>query len=545
MSQKNTLVLQNISEIGVYHTEKTIQVSGTVVRSSGVKSLAISKQFRCVLCNYEFKLEADVTLYYSFEVPSVCPNKCKSSSFESSEGSEEWLDYKEIKIQDTFAGGGKIPGSLWVVLLDQNVNACSPGDDSTFEGVLVKRWKPLFKGQLCDIQLCLICSSVETHTSKLQLECPELIQPHLNDEFLLRKVIVESFCSKVFGLEHVKLGLLLCMVGGVREQRGGLHLRGHCHCLLLGEPGTAKSTLLKEMSCLHSRGVFTNGMGASKAGLTLSAVKEAGEWMLEAGALVLADCGICCIDDLGSLSKEEMSEIYESMENQSISVAKAGMVCSVNTRTTVVAASRPKKNRFDFGVDVETNAGLPSPLLSRFDLVFMLLDKFDEQLDTAKTKFVLRNKTQRPELLNLPQLRGFLNNSRNQDPILTQESSDVLGKYFDKLRSKGELNVTIRHLESLLRLSQAHARLCQRDQVNLFDAVSVILLMETTSRNLGLCSLDPNSAFSDREVFGALYEEITAKLGLKTEIDEGVFELSQGKAETQNLTMDIDDSVFN
>lgn len=325
---------------------------------------------------------------------------------------------------------------------------------------------------------------------------------------------MDSFAPKIYGNDHIKLGLLLCAIGGMREEISGLRLRGHCHCLLVGEPGTGKSQLLREACMLHLRGVSTSAIGASIAGLTVSAVKEGSEWMLEAGALVLADCGICCIDDLSSLAKEDLRDIYESMESQTISVAKAGMVCQVNARATIIGACRPKKSRFDFGVGIDENSGLPSPLLSRFDLVFILIDQPDEESDSIKSNFILGggNKAQK-SLFTPGQLQYFLKKSRDIAPPITEEASEILGKYFDCIRSNEDVVVTIRHLESLLRLSQAHARLCLRQEVTIFDTTSVILLMESTCRGIGLCTIPPEDCFRDAGLFHHIQNEMLLKLG--------------------------------
>ena len=243
--------------------------------------------------------------------------------------------------------------------------------------------------------------------------------------------------------------------------------------------------------------------------------------MLEAGALVLADCGICALDDLSFLNKEELSEIYECMENQTISVAKAGMVCTVNTRTTIIAACRPKKNRFDFGQDINENANMPPPLLSRFDLIFLFVDTPDEKADYQKSKFILKRSTEKRELLTTGQLQYLLNKSSSFKPKLTKESSQVIYKYFELMRAENSKDVTMRQLESLLRLSQAHARLCQRNEVTVFDCISVIILYEATYRGIGIIS---NISFVSAPLFEIANNKILMRLGCKDFlIDDSIF----------------------
>lgn len=223
--------------------------------------------------------------------------------------------------------------------------------------------------------------------------------------------------------------------------------------------------------------------------------------MLEAGALVLADCGVCCLDDLSLLGKEDLSEIYECMENQTISVAKAGVVCSVNTRSTIVASCRPRKVRFDFGADVEANSGLPAPLLSRFDLIFLMLDYPDEAADEIKAKFILGGASRNSQQLSYREIQCYLDKVKELKPGMSPLASDLLLKYFQLLWGKRNSCVTIRQLESLIRLSKAHARLCERNEVTVFDSISVILPMEGTCRSSGVLGFDPTKCLFEESFF--------------------------------------------
>lgn len=513
----------SIGSIGASDSEKIISISGTVILCGGVKSLAIRKSFQCCLCGENFELTACLGLFNSFELPTSClkPN-CRSSNFNEIPGSEEWIDYREIKIYDAFTSAykGRLPQNLWIILTSEQVSLCSPGDDVCITGIIIQRWYPLLKNQLCEVQLALYATDLQVYNSKLLRPCVEMAEFDRKNDFSLRKNIIESFAPFIYGLDWVKLGILLCNIGGVREEVGALHLRGHSHCLLLGEPGTGKSDLLREGCKLANRGIYTNAIGASKAGLTLSAVKEGNDWMLEAGALVLADSGLCALDDLSFLNKEDLSEIYECMENQTISLAKAGMVCTVNTRTTILAACRPKKNRFDFGMELSENANMPAPLLSRFDLIFLLVDIPDSENDMQKSKFVLNRKCHSSEYSS-GQLQYILNAAMKLKPLFSKAAEEVINKYFEMMRKDQRKDVTMRQLESLLRLSQAHARLCQHTEVELFDCISVILLYESSFRGIGLTKL---ISFTNEATFQLSYNEILATLGCDSFlIDDSVF----------------------
>lgn len=181
---------------------------------------------------------------------------------------------------------------------------------------------------------------------------------------------------------EVKLGLLLSLVGGYHDE--SRTTRSLLHCLIIGEESTGKSELLRKAGDIADKSISINAVGATKAGLSLGAVKEGKEWIVEAGALVLADQGVCCIDDIEHLPKDCFQEIYESMESQSITLAKAGMMCKVNTRTTLLAAARPTSLKYNHMKALDQNVNLPEPLLNRFDLVFLCKDDDDEYLDELK-----------------------------------------------------------------------------------------------------------------------------------------------------------------
>jgi hypothetical protein len=281
--------------------------------------------------------------------------------------------------------------------------------------------------------------------------------------------------------------------------------RTQSHILLIGDPGTGKSQFLRFAAALSPRSVLTTGTGSSTAGLTCAAIKDSGnEFSLEAGALALADRGVCCIDEFGCMSKEDRTSIHEAMEQQTISVAKAGIVCKLNARATVVAVMNPTGGIYDETLSLEVNSRLGSALLSRFDLIFIMLDQADTGRDAKIAQFLLQQSISpgsgydRPVELeknlndgdteghwSMEKLRAYVAIVRDKfHPTLSREASQLLENHYNLCRqSKSEksLPITVRFLESLIRLSQAHARLMYRNEVLLDDAVAVILLMEYTA----------------------------------------------------------------
>ena len=277
---------------------------------------------------------------------------------------------------------------------------------------------------------------------------------------------------------------------------------------------------------------MTTGIGTTSAGLTVAAFKEGGEYILEAGALVLADCGVCTIDEFSLLKKEDRGSIHEAMEQQTISVAKAGIVCRINTRTTIIAATNPvgkDQQKWDPNCDLLLNTGIISSLLSRFDLIFILVDEHLPQADSLKATHTLMKQCisdyrtgPKVRLWSDAQLCEYINFIQKVfEPVVTEEAEALLRTYYGYLRQNPRVSKdrkSVRMLESLIRLSEAHARLLMKSSATVFDAVSVIVLMEHSLQTC-LFGAEPPPAvvFADVSQYLDVKNAVFYRLGLDTD----------------------------
>jgi len=303
--------------------------------------------------------------------------------------------------------------------------------------------------------------------------------------------LVASFAPGIYGYKDIKTAVLLQLFGGVAKQRlDGTRLRGDIHVLLVGDPGVAKSQLMKAAIKVSPRGLMTSGKSSTSAGLTATAVKDEfsdGRWALEAGALVLADGGFIAVDELDKMSDNDRSSLHEAMEQQSISVSKAGMNTTLMTRCALLGAANPRLGRFSMYDPFIEQIDMPPSLLSRFDLIFALVDKPDVEKDSAISRHIIS--THRAfttghvddSLIPLDFMRKYIMYAREHcKPVLQDDFVDRVSKYYVETRRKsaGSLSITARQLEAIIRLSEASARSRLSPTVDKMDIELAISLVE-------------------------------------------------------------------
>ena len=309
--------------------------------------------------------------------------------------------------------------------------------------------------------------------------------------------LVDSYAPHITGHEVIKESILLLMAGSTQRQlNDGTKIRGDINIFLVGDPGTAKSEMLKFCARIAPRGLYTSGRGSTAAGLTAAVVRDAnGIFMLEAGATVLGDQGLVCIDEFDKMKAEDRSALHEVMEQQTASIAKGGIVATLNARASILAAANPMYGKYDSFKNITENVNLPVPLLTRFDLIFVVKDKPSKEKDTKIAKHIINLHTPKGidsrSLIDADTLTKYLSYAKRIQPTLTKEAEEKILAYYMKMRSIGQDNedtitVTPRQLEGLIRLATARSRLLLKTQVEGEDAQRAIDLLETMFNEAGI-----------------------------------------------------------
>src|SRR5438445_381726 len=326
-------------------------------------------------------------------------------------------------------------------------------------------------------------------------KCLEIIVEAAADPWIHRN-LVSSLAPSIYGYDDIKEGVLYLLFGGVpKHMPDGINIRGDSNTLIIGDPGTAKSQLLQYVSRIAPRGLYTSGRGTTAAGLTAAVLREkTGGMVLEAGAMVLADKGVACIDELDKMRPDDRVAIHEALEQQTVSVAKGGIVATLNARAAVLAAANPALGRYEPHKNINENINLPVTILSRFDLIFIIKDQPEPDYDSRMSEHILalhRSKVSPETAPFAPDfLRKYISFAKRITPVLTPEAVIELRDFYLKMRSKGgeeaAVAITPRQLEALVRISEARARAFLRDSVTVEDAKSAIRIMTVSLSDVGV-----------------------------------------------------------
>lgn len=526
----NYPVQRSLRQINAEIINKMTSVSGMVVRSSEVKPLAKEITYKCSN-DHEFH----ITLEKGMTVPPLyrcgIDPKCTSKDFTIQPDKSRFIDFQIARLQELPEDlpPGQLPHYVDVTIKQDLVDNARPGDRIILTG-LVRIEQEYFVGARITSGLYRLRidgnnieflggrgpkTSRKTEREEVSPEEEKIIKSLSGNPDIYNR-LVDSFAPHIQGHTLIKEAILLLIAGSTqRLLQDGTKIRGDINIFLVGDPGTAKSEMLKFCARIAPRGLYTSGRGSTAAGLTAAVVRDkSGIMMLEAGAVVLGDQGLVCIDEFDKMKPEDRSALHEVMEQQSASIAKGGIVATLNARTSILAAANPMYGKYDPFKNITENVNLPIPLLTRFDLIFVVRDIPSKEKDSRIAKHIINlytpggNDTR--SLIDSDILTKYLSYSKRINPTLTKEAQDKILAYYLKMRnveSEEMITVTPRQLEGLIRLATARARLLMKDQVEAEDAERAIFLMESMLRDAGV---DVNTGKVDLGVLqGRAHSEVS------------------------------------
>lgn len=525
------------------HISKFIAIEGIIRQASDVRPEAVHATYECPSCGGKLKiLQTDNKL----REPSRC--SCgRKGHFRML--SKDLVDVQRLVVEEApqTLDGGAQPKRLSVFLREDLVEPImekrtTPGTNIKITGVLREVPIPHKQG---GIMTRFELSMDSNHIEPVEEDFSDIIiKPEELEK--IKKIaksknvysrLTNSIAPSIYGHENVKLALGLQMLGGVKKQKkDDTIIRGDMHILLVGDPGVAKSQMVTFISKVAPKARYVAGRGASGAGLTATVVKDdfLRGWALEAGAMVLADKGILCLDEMDKMTQEDTSALHEAMEQQQISIAKANVQATLRAETSILAAANPKLGRFDPFAQIGKQIDLPPALVSRFDLIFVLRDLPDKEIDSRIAKHMLMNQSEGgaesdidPGLLR----KWIAYVKQNIHPKLTDEAKTAIENFYVSLRNAGPeeeamqaIPITPRQLEAIIRLAEASAKLRFSNKVTKSDAERAIKLQMSCMEQIGI---DPETGKMDidRVTTGVP----TSERGRIVNVREIIFQLSEGK----------------
>ncbi len=529
-----------IREIRAREMNSLVQVRGIVRKATDVRPKIQEAAFECQLCGTLSRVPQSSG---DFQEPHECKGCERQGPFRVNFDQSEFIDSQKLRIQESPEGlrGGETPQALDVHIEDDITGEVTPGDHVSATGVLrlEQQENQGEKSSVFDFYMEGMSIQIDEEQFEdmdITDEDKKQIYEISNQEDVYEQMVA-SIAPSIYGYDQEKLAMMLQLFSGVTKNLpDGSRIRGDLHMLLIGDPGTGKSQMLSYIKNIAPRSVYTSGKGSSSAGLTAAAVRDdfgdGQQWTLEAGALVLADRGIAAIDELDKMRSEDRSAMHQALEQQEISVSKAGINATLKSRCSLLGAANPKYGRFDHYEPISEQIDLEPALISRFDLIFTVTDEPDEEKDRNLAEHILTTNyageltTQREEMnsmevsteeidemteqvdpeIDAELLRKYIAFSKqNCHPRMTEAARDAIQEFYVDLRSKGTdedapVPVTARKLEALVRLSEASARIRLSDTVEEHDANRVIEIVRSCLQDIGV---DPETGEFDADIVEA------------------------------------------
>ncbi|KAI9498256.1 MCM2/3/5 family-domain-containing protein [Zychaea mexicana] len=533
----------NMRELDPQNVDQLVTIKGLMIRSSPIIPDMKEAFFRCLSCEQTMTVQVDRGRIME---PTRCPREsCASENTMSLVHNRcVFADKQVCRLQETpdVVPDGQTPQTVSLCMYDELVDVSKPGDRLEITGVFrsvpvrvnprQRTIRALFRTYLDVVHV------KRTDGKRLQLdralrtelgpevydETDEIETVNVNDEQDILEIassptlydrLSRSLAPSIYELEDVKKGVLLQLFGGTQkvfQRSGSPRFRGEINVLLVGDPGTSKSQLLQYVHKISPRGVYTSGKGSSAVGLTAYITRDPDtrQLVLESGALVLSDGGVCCIDEFDKMSDATRSVLHEVMEQQTISVAKAGIITTLNARTSICACANPTGSRWNPSLSVPQNVNLPPPLLSRFDLLYLILDRVDEDADRELARHLVslymedQLETAGVDILSVERLTKYISYAKEKiHPILSEDAGRRLVDLYVELRKQGQdrnerrVTATTRQLESMIRMSEAHARMRLSDTVEVSDVEEASRLLRSAIKDY---ATDPKTGRIDMDL---------------------------------------------
>lgn len=492
----NSPLSLKIRNIRSKHIGKLITIEGFVRKASDVKPEIVEKVFLCRSCS-------EIIKQPSKNIANVA--KCRCGSKNLKQGDHEKIDVRWITVEESFeATEGEKPSQLNCFLCDNlvlpaNRRESEVGNRIRVAGVL--REIPKEKASLkLDFYLEAIhIMPLETGWEQLEVtkeEEEKIKELAAKDE--VYEILIDSFAPSLYGLRDIKEAVILQFFGGVhRTMPDGNHIRGDIHCLIIGDSSTGKSQILKMASEISPRSRYVSGKGSTGVGLSATVIKDeilTGGWVLEAGALVLCNKGLLCVDEFEKMSEEDQTIFHEAMELGQISVSKATITATLPARTSILAGGNPKLSRFDDFIPIAKQINILDTLLSRFDLKFVLKDKPNAENDMKLVRHILsarRKKEDTKPKLTPNFIRKYVSYAKeHSSPEMIEEAENMLMDFYMKMRKKYEekgkaIAITLRQFEASIRLAEASAKIQLSQTIRVKDAERAIRIMNESLIQIG------------------------------------------------------------